>query len=225
MTREEIKNEIKLRLPEYLSSKGINIRKTFRCFNPGHEDRNPSMSYDQKRNRVKCFSCNEKYDLIDLIGLDYGLSDYNDKLHKAAEIYQLDYPDFKYNSSKSSSFTGNGNEVANGIVQTKTTDMEINTPMAQEADTQDKQIQSVSSRRSAKSKSDKSPEELKAYFSLCHARVDQTDYFKARGISEKAIKNFNLGYDPSYTEKIPKCQAVIIPTSNLSYIARNTNQI
>lgn len=34
------------------------------------------------------------------------------------------------------------------------------------------------------------------YLHRCHANVDQTDYFRSRGISKRIIERFNLGYDP-----------------------------
>lgn len=34
------------------------------------------------------------------------------------------------------------------------------------------------------------------YLHKCHENVDQTDYFRSRGISKRIIERFNLGYDP-----------------------------
>lgn len=34
------------------------------------------------------------------------------------------------------------------------------------------------------------------YLHRCHENVDQTDYFRSRGISKRIIERFNLGYDP-----------------------------
>ena len=44
MNREQAKDYIKSKLPEYLQQKGIDTRKPFNCLNPSHNDRNPSMS-------------------------------------------------------------------------------------------------------------------------------------------------------------------------------------
>lgn len=106
MNREEVKEEIKGRLDEYLSGKGINSNKNFQCLNPEHEDHVPSMSYDRKRNRVHCFSCHVDYDIFDLIGLDYGLADFKSQFEKACDLFQV-HPDtrtaglsYKRNSSQ-----------------------------------------------------------------------------------------------------------------------------
>lgn len=94
MNRDAAKNEIKTRLMDYLMEKGINPNQNFHCLNPEHVDRNPSMSYDRNHSKVHCFSCNANYDIFDLIGLDYGLSNFSDQFKKACEIYhiQLDEP-------------------------------------------------------------------------------------------------------------------------------------
>jgi len=68
------KEELKLYLKDYLEEKGISTTKPFKCLSPEHEDNNPSMSYDRKRNIIHCFSCGKTYNLIDLVMLDENLS-------------------------------------------------------------------------------------------------------------------------------------------------------
>lgn len=89
MNREQAKDLVKGYLESYLQSKGINTSKPFRCLNPDHADRHPSMSYDKERLRVKCFSCGASYDIFDLIGIDYGLTDPKDIFNKAYELYGI----------------------------------------------------------------------------------------------------------------------------------------
>lgn len=84
MDRNTAKETAKSQLERYLSGKGINTRKLFRCLNPQHSDNNPSMSYDSNRNKCHCFSCGADYDIFDLIALDFGLSD-------NAEIFNMTY--------------------------------------------------------------------------------------------------------------------------------------
>lgn len=84
------KEYIKEQIENYLKDKGINnIKKQFRCLNPDHEDKHPSMSYDRKRKKVHCFSCRADYDIFDLIGIDYGLEG-GEKFKKAEELFNLD---------------------------------------------------------------------------------------------------------------------------------------
>ena len=72
----------------------------------------------------------------------------------------------------------------------------------------------------------KSEEDYSGYYEKCHAAVDQTDYFKKRGIGKEIIDRFNLGYDPTYGSNSkwnPAFEtAVIFPTSKNSFEARNT---
>lgn len=89
MNREQARDIVKGYLPDYLQSKGINIRRLFNCLNPDHADRHPSMSYDSKRQKVHCFSCGADYDIFDLIGIDNGLTDPKDIFNKAYELYGI----------------------------------------------------------------------------------------------------------------------------------------
>ena len=49
-----------------------------RCINPEHDDRDPSMSFDRRRNRAKCFACGHSVDSIaayqHLHGCDFRLA-------------------------------------------------------------------------------------------------------------------------------------------------------
>ena len=89
ITYEDAKEELKSRLEEYLTSKGINTRKPFKCLAGTHADNNPSMSYDRKRNKVHCFSCNADMDIIDLIKAEYCITDTKEAFKKGYELYNI----------------------------------------------------------------------------------------------------------------------------------------
>lgn len=92
MNREQAKEYVKQGLEQYLSSKGINTRKPFRCLNPAHNDTHASMSIDRSSRsgiHCKCFSCNAYYDTLDLISIDYGITDELELFNKAYEIFGL----------------------------------------------------------------------------------------------------------------------------------------
>ncbi|MCQ2597668.1 MAG: toprim domain-containing protein [Treponema sp.] len=74
MNPEESKEAAKNGLGTWLSANGINISKNFSCLNPAHEDHNPSMSFDKRRNRCHCFSCGADYDIFDVAQIQTGLS-------------------------------------------------------------------------------------------------------------------------------------------------------
>jgi len=76
MNREAAREELRRFLADYLGEfHGIqNTGRNFRCLNPAHEDRNPSMGFDKAHNRVHCFSCDFSADIVDLIAMDRNLS-------------------------------------------------------------------------------------------------------------------------------------------------------
>lgn len=88
MTRDEAKRAAHERMAWYLQSvKGVqSLERAFRCLNPAHEDRNPSMHFDRQRNRVKCFACGESYDVFDLVRMDEGLTDMRRVFDRTYEI-------------------------------------------------------------------------------------------------------------------------------------------
>jgi len=74
-------------LETHLRGKGIDPRKRFRCLNPEHYDRSPSMGYDSKRHKVHCFACGADYDLFDLLMLEENLSSPREALASASRKY------------------------------------------------------------------------------------------------------------------------------------------
>lgn len=102
MDREQAKDIVKGYLGDYLKGKGINSRKPFSCLNPAHPDKHPSMGYDNKAQRCKCFSCGASYDIFDLIGQDYGLTDPGEIFKKAYELYNIDIDSQKAPAKKPS---------------------------------------------------------------------------------------------------------------------------
>ena len=80
-------DSLRPRIIDYLYDRGIDPRKRFRCLNPSHLDRDPSMGFDPKRNKVHCFACGADYDLFDLLALDNNLTSPADALSLASERY------------------------------------------------------------------------------------------------------------------------------------------
>ena len=74
MTLEAVKEFAKSLLPAYLSGKGIDIKRPFRCLSASHTDCHPSMSYRPKTNTVQCYGCGEHGDIFDVIRMEYGLA-------------------------------------------------------------------------------------------------------------------------------------------------------
>ena len=89
-TKELLKNK----LTDYLEQQhGIKQPyKHFTCLNPEHKDSKPSMIVD-KKNPIycKCFGCNASYDIFQLIGMDFNISEYPGQFKKACELYGIEY--------------------------------------------------------------------------------------------------------------------------------------
>lgn len=61
------------------------------------------------------------------------------------------------------------------------------------------------------------------YLSACHACLEETGYFRKRGISDATARRFRLGFDSHYPLGNNRyMQAAIIPTGTTSFTARNT---
>ena len=89
MTRDQARDYVKSQLESYLKGRGINTAKPFRCLNPGHEDNNPSMSYDPRRQRAHCFACGVDWDTFDVVAAGYGLTG-ADVFDKAYGLFGID---------------------------------------------------------------------------------------------------------------------------------------
>ena len=84
-------DSLKVFLSDYLQNKHgvLDLKKPFTCLNLNHEDKNPSMSYTEKYNICKCFSCGVSYDIFDLIGIDYGVDSFSDKINILKNLYNV----------------------------------------------------------------------------------------------------------------------------------------
>ena len=60
-------DDLKALLPDYLTGKGIDLKKNFTCLNPNHADKNPSMTYYADSQTVYCHGCNASFDIFDLL--------------------------------------------------------------------------------------------------------------------------------------------------------------
>lgn len=186
MSVNDKKDYLKKQIQDYLENKhGLNVQKNFKCLNPAHDDKNPSMSLNKQANNVKCFSCGETYDIFDLIGLDYNINDFMGQLNKACEIYGIE--PVTYNQNQQVRPQAMGKSKAKPI-ETKPDNFDY-----------------------------------KTYFDKVRANIDDCTYLEGRGISKELIIKYGIGYDPNFNISTggQEWQAVIIPTSDSSFIARN----
>lgn len=142
-----------------------------------------------------CWSgCFSSSDIIDIIGLKYGLTDYNDKLKNAAAEFGIEIESWYVNLNKSDHQKDFG-----------LPDLERHDPQQEEQ------------------KTDFTPFYLQA-----HKDIDQTDYWKKRGLSRGTVDRFMLGYCEAWrnpkTANAPATPRLIIPITKYSYLARDVRE-
>lgn len=153
-------------LADHLRGKGIDIRKRFRCLNPEHYDRDPSMGYDPKRHKVHCFACGADYDLFDLLMLEEGLTSAREALAHASQRYgRGDVPLTREQTD------------AHPATSKRSIGFQANEPISR------KETVPMQEKDTA------------AYLESCFRQRQKTAYFTQRGLSAETVTRFHLGYD------------------------------
>lgn len=160
---------------DYLRARGIDPRRRFRCLNPDHLDRNPSMAYDARRHKVHCFACGADYDLFDLLTLDHSYSSPLEALAEASRLY------------------------GHGDVTVSRTAPE--TPLRATG----RGGESRSAARTERGDLTMTAEQTAAYIASCAEKRGQTSYFSSRSISEATAARFSLGYDGALSCVVLPC--------------------
>lgn len=195
LKRQEAIEHIRGQLPEYLEQTGRSTRKNFSCCNPQHTDKNPSCSYDRKRNKAHCFGCNTDFDTLDFIAFDNGTgADFNATLARAAEYFNITIVnDTEYSKGE-----------RGGTMQEK--------PVKQEEykKSEEYEVQEIKA-------------DFTEYITSCRAALSGSqraiDYLTGRGLSLETIERFSLGYDSK------KDQIIIpYNKSNSYYIGRGISK-
>lgn len=203
MNNEEAVEYLKGCLEDYLESELCieDTKKSFHCFNPEHDDSNPSMSFDPKRNKVHCFSCGVDWDIFDVVQateeLPEGKDGFKDALNLLCDMYNIGI---------------DGTRRKSNIIKKK------------------KALPLMSNQVKISEEKQEASEDYANYFLQCYKRHNETTYLKDRGIKESTIKKFKIGYDPDYKLYFDQSakhwvtgKFIIIPTGKDSYVARNTD--
>lgn len=148
--------------------------------------------------------CFTNADIIDIIGLENGLTDYNSKLQAAAAEYSITIESYH-----------------------RSTPQEDFAPVAAEYQkhAESKQHTQESIHNSAHTIPQEEPD-YSSFFLQAHEAIERTGYH--RGLSRSTLDRFNVGYVESWRHpKAPKMEAsprLIIPTSPYSYLARHASE-
>lgn len=152
----------------------------------------------------KCFSCNAGGDIFDLYGAINGTTDHNEQLRGLSEMYGIQVA--SYRSTAQEDFSP---EYQNHAKNEQYTHNSIHTSVYTQADPPQQT-------------------DYTDFFLQAHKAVEQTDYWKRRGLSKETVDRFKLGYVAEWRHpkapKAPTSPRLIIPTSPYSYLARDTRE-
>ena len=62
------------------------VRRSFRCPLPAHDDRTPSATYYERDHRVHCFGCGRTFDVFELVGEAEGIDGFPERVRAVADL-------------------------------------------------------------------------------------------------------------------------------------------
>ena len=206
MERQDAREQLKGYLRNYVESvtqksKGANLYVCPLCGSGTGKSGTGAFSIKNGTN-WKCFSCNAGGDIFDLYGAINGTTDHNEQLRGLSEMYGIQVA--SYRSTAQEDFSP---EYQNHAKNEQYTHNSIHTSVYTQADPPQQT-------------------DYTDFFLQAHKAVEQTDYWKRRGLSKETVDRFKLGYVAEWRHpkapKAPTSPRLIIPTSPYSYLARDT---
>ena len=208
MERQDAREQLKGYLRNYVESvtqksKGANLYVCPLCGSGTGKSGTGAFSI-KNGTSWKCFSCNAGGDIFDLYGAINGTADHNEQLKGLSELYGIQVA--SYRSTAQEDFSP---EYQNHAKSEQYTHNSIHTSVYTQADTPQQT-------------------DYTDFFLQAHKAVEQTDYWKRRGLSKETVDRFKLGYVAEWRHpkapKAPTSPRLIIPTSPYSYLARDTRE-
>lgn len=206
MERQDAREQLKGYLRNYVErvtqkSKGANLYVCPLCGSGTGKSGTGAFSI-KNGTSWKCFSCNAGGDIFDLYGAINGTADHNEQLKGLSELYGIQVA--SYRSTAQEDFRP---EYQNHAKSEQYTHNSIHTSVYTQADPPQQT-------------------DYTDFFLQAHKAVEQTDYWKRRGLSKETVDRFKLGYVAEWRHpkapKAPTSPRLIIPTSPYSYLARDT---
>lgn len=206
MERQDAREQLKGYLRNYVESvtqksKGANLYVCPLCGSGTGKSGTGAFSI-KNGTSWKCFSCNAGGDIFDLYGAINGTADHNEQLKGLSELYGIQVA--SYRSTAQEDFKP---EYQNHAKSEQYTHNSIHTSVYTQADPPQQT-------------------DYTDFFLQAHKAVEQTDYWKRRGLSKETVDRFKLGYVAEWRHpkapKAPTSPRLIIPTSPYSYLARDT---
>ena len=208
MERQDAREQLKGYLRNYVESvtqksKGANLYVCPLCGSGTGKSGTGAFSI-KNGTSWKCFSCNAGGDIFDLYGAINGTTDHNEQLRGLSEMYGIQVA--SYRSTAQEDFSP---EYQNHAKNERYTHNSIHTSVYTQADPPQQT-------------------DYTDFFLQAQKAVEQTDYWKRRGLSKETVDRFKLGYVAEWRHpkapKAPTSPRLIIPTSPYSYLARDTRE-
>lgn len=200
MDRENAKNYIRENAALYLEKD--NSKKGYICplCHSGTGKSGTGMTSKDNDIHFTCWSCNDikNNDIFDIIGKVEGITDTAEIFNRAYEIYniEIDKDYTPVNAADEFEFIDQGSN---------------------------KELESNNT--AADTPNNAQGEDLTSFFLQASKDINKTNYLEKRGISKATAAKFNIGFIENWSHpKSPfyKKPALIIPTSQTSYLARDT---
>lgn len=214
MRREDLKAEILPRWEEILQRITTPAKKQgeYVCLLCGHGAHGDGLKSNPQSTKygLRCFgSCEFSGDILAYLQRAEGL-DFPEAVERASNLLGISIDEYRPPK-----------EV--GQKHNKTERKEVNTDMNIHTDTYTP---------THTHKTEETEKNYLDYYRSCTKRLSETDYLTSRGISEETAIRRRIGYEPEAevweedeegNKKKTKWKALIIPTSEYSYIIRNTD--
>lgn len=206
MNREEARQYIIDRATDYLQPD--RSKKGFICpiCGSGGGKNGTGITTKDKIHYTCWAGCFTNSDIIDIIGQENGLTDYNDKLQRAADLFNI--------------------TIERGY--TRSTAQEDFAPAAEyqnQAKNEQATQQSIHNTTYTTTQEEAEPD-YTGFFLQANKDIQKTDYH--RGLTLETLNRFKVGYVESWKHpKAPKMEAsprLIVPTSRSSYLARHASE-
>lgn len=207
MKREDAREYLKDYLKDYVEqvtsrSKGANMYVCPLCGSGSGPNGTGAFSVYNHGESWKCFSCEKGGDLYDLIGAVEDISDYNDQLKRAADLFGVTIDAAYHKTTAQEDFA----EVAAAYQKQGKTEQHTHTHNSIHTSvyTQD----------------------YTDFFIQANKDIERTSYH--RGLTLETLNRYRIGYVESWTHpkapNAPPSPRLIIPTSKESYLARDTRE-
>lgn len=222
-TKNKQVEQLKEMLPQYLAILGVSTKGSFKCLNPNHIDKTPSMSFDAKDGRhVHCFGCDATWDIFDLIAVNELKSPVIDGPDGKPKV-KYNFPE-AYNKALQ---VLNVDDVPMAQSEHKQPENERESQLRAKVDKVNarvvKNASELLSTSAFNQKKDPTPEQRQSH-------ELGLKYLQKRGLSLEIAERFKVGFSSNWASptailkghKPQGTPRLIIPTGPFSYIARDS---